>query len=200
MHWPAPRFPGRGLFALVVLAVFLVRSPAAETTAVPPPARVIRIGVLTDNYPYSFRDTDGVIKGLAFDLASAVEQVMGLKVERVYGTTEEITAAFRHGRVDLLQSYAQFPEREGEADFSVPWLNLAGTIFVRAGDNRIHEFADLRGRKVIVHSGSLGEAVLRRAGMDASIVHADSVAETLIRLARGEADATLASRLSALSL
>jgi signal transduction histidine kinase/ActR/RegA family two-component response regulator len=182
------------------LAVFPARSPAVETTAVSTPARVIRIGVLSDNYPYSFRDTDGVIKGFAFDLTAAVEQAMGLKVERVYGTTEEITAAFRNERVDLLQSYAQFPEREGEADFSVPWLNLAGTIFVRAGDTRIREFADLKGRKVLVHRGSLGEAVLRRAGMDASIVHADSVVETLIRLAQGEADATMSSRLSALSL
>ena len=169
-----------------------------ETT--PSQTRVVRLGVLTDNYPYSFRDTDGTIKGFAFDLATAVEQAMGLKVERVYGTTEEIRAAFRDGRIDLLQSYAQFPEREGEADFSVPWLNLAGTIFVRAGDTRIREFADLKGRQVLVHRGSLGEAVLRRAGMGASIVYADSVDQTLIRLARGEADATLASRLSALSL
>jgi signal transduction histidine kinase/ActR/RegA family two-component response regulator len=161
---------------------------------------VIRVGVLTDNYPYSFRDTDGVIKGFAFDLATAVERAMGLKYERVIGTTEEIRAAFRDGRIDLLQSYAQFPEREGEADFTVPYMNLAGTIIVRAGETRIHEFADLKDRQVLVHRGSLGEAVLRRAGMGTSIVYADSVDQTLIRLAQGEADATLASRLSAMSL
>lgn len=186
------------------MAAFLARGLAAEVAApVPPaptPARVIRMGVLTDNYPYSFLDTDGVIKGFAFDLAAAVERTMGLKVERVVGTTEEIRAAFRDGRIDLLQSYAQFPEREKEADFTVPYMNLAGTIIVRAGEKRIHEFADLQGRQVLVHRGSLGEAVLRRAGMGASIVYADSVDQTLIRLAQGEGDATLASRLSAMSL
>jgi len=194
-----PYFPR--WFGFFVFAWILAVAGAAQTGVPTPPAkRVVRVGVLTDNYPYSFRDTDGVIKGFAFDLTAAVDQAMGLKLERVEGTTEEIRAAFRDGRIDMLQSYAQFPEREGEADFSLPWLNLAGTIFVRVGDTRIHEFADLRDRKVLVHRGSLGEAVLRRAGMGTSIVYADSVDQTLIRLAAGEGDATLASRLSGLSL
>ncbi len=194
-----PYFPR--WFGFLVLAGILPLAGVAQVVAkMAPPVRVIRVGVLTDNYPYSFRDTDGVIKGFAFDMATAVEQAMGLKLERVPGTTEEIRAAFRDGRIDLLQSYAQFPEREGEADFTVPYLNLAGSVIVRTGETGIHEFADLRTRKVLVHRGSLGDAVLRRAGMSTSIVTADSVDETLNRLAKGEADATLSSRLSALSL
>src|SRR5690242_20288212 len=92
------------------LALAMVAASAAESES---GTRVVRVGVLTDNYPYSFRDTDGVTKGFAFDLASGVGRAMGWKVELVYGTTEEIRTAFRDGRVDVLQSYAQFPEREG---------------------------------------------------------------------------------------
>jgi len=195
------RTPFLRWFGLLAFAGILPIAGVAQTAPAAAPAqRVIRVGVLTDNFPYSFRDTDGVVKGFAFDLTSGVERAMGWKVEHVYGTTEEVRSGFRDGRIDVLQSYAQFPERESEADFSVPWLNLVGSIFVRKGETGIEEFADLRNRKVLVHRGSLGETVLRRSGMGASIVYADSVEQTLLRLARGEADATLASRLSALSL
>lgn len=168
---------------------------AAETGAT-----VKRVGVLTDNYPYSFRDEAGLVDGFAYELVREVEQVMGLRFERTVGSTEQIRQAFAGGRIDLLQSYAQFPEREEEVDFSVPYATMVGTIFVRQDETRIRTLADLRGRKVLVHRGSLGEAVLRRAGLADSIMHVDSVEQALWQLDRGEADATLASRLTGLAL
>ncbi len=187
-----------GFYALLGLA-----GSACAAEAVPPSAparRVVHIGVLTDNYPYSFRDTDGTITGFAYDVLQGVQEVMALKVERVPGTTEQIRAGFRDGRVDVMQSYAHFPERDAEADFSVPYMTMGGTIVARKDEKNIHALEDLRSRKVLVHRGSLGETVLRRAGLGASIVYADSVEQALLGVARGDADATLASRLSALVL
>eukprot|EP01034_Spumella_vulgaris_P011136 gene11136-14152_t len=75
-----------------------------------------------------------------------------------------------------------------------------GAIFVRDGERAITTLADLRGRKVAVHRGSLGETVLRRAGLGDSILLVDSVREALREVDRGGADATLASRLTGLAL
>ncbi|AOS44782.1 Blue-light-activated protein [Lacunisphaera limnophila] len=157
------------------------------------------VGVLTDNYPFSYTDEKGQITGFAFDLVNEIEGVMGLKWERVIGDTKDVNAAFREGRLGILQSYARFPEREGEADFSVPYLTLNGAIIVRKGDDRIKTLADLRGRRVLVHRASMGETILRKAGLGESVVYAESVEDALRKIDRGEADATLATRLTALT-
>jgi signal transduction histidine kinase len=190
-----------GVFLALVL--WLAAGPEARAAEPAPAARaprVVRVGVLTDNFPYSFRDDSGEIRGFAYDLIHGVEDVMGLRIERVIGSTEEIRAAFAAGRIDVLQSYAQFPERDGEADFSVPYITMSGSIIVRDGERGIQTVEDLRGRQVLVHRGSLGESVLVRAGLAGSVVHVDSVQQSLVKLAAGEGDATLATRLSALSL
>jgi signal transduction histidine kinase/ActR/RegA family two-component response regulator len=177
---------------------------AASGVAAEPPetrsGRVVRVGVVTDSYPYSYRVSDGVIAGFAWDVTQSVMEVMALRVRRVTGTTEEVRTAFNAGEVDLLQNYAQFPEREDDAAFSVPYLTLTGAIIVREGEQGIRTVEDLRTRKVLVHRNSLGDALLRRMGMENSIVHVESVRDSLRRLAAGEGDATLASRLSTLAL
>ena len=160
----------------------------------------VKVGVLHDNYPYSFRNEAGQIDGFAYELTREIEQVMGMHFERVVGSTEEIRRAFAEHRIDALQSFAQFPEREALADFSVPYLTMAGSIFVRSGEKGIRTLADLRGRRVPVHRGSLGETVLLRAGLADSIIYVDSVGQALQLIDRGEADATLASRLTGLAI
>ncbi len=167
------------------------------------PVRIVpiyRVGVLTDNYPYSFRDGDGRISGFAYDLVREIEKVMNLRMDRVTGTNTEIRVGFQQRRIDILQSWADFPERAADYDFSVPYLTMSGAIVVRSAERDIRSIADLNGRKVLVHAGSLGETVLKRAGLEASIMPAESVEQALIRLNRGEGDATMVSRLTGLAV
>ena len=125
---------------------------------------------------------------------------MALKFERVVGPTTEVNQAFVAGRLDMLQSYVQFPERNGLADFSVLYLTMTGAIFVRHGERSIKTLADLKGRHVLVHRGSLGDTVLRRAGLADSITYVESVEQAMVQLNRGEGDAVMISRLNGLAL
>jgi two-component system cell cycle sensor histidine kinase/response regulator CckA len=191
---PAARFACR--FWLTALAVFVALPSllrAAEVAGRP------KVGVLTDNYPFSFRETNGQLKGFACDIVNELERVTGIPFERVPGATAEVNGAFAAGRLDLLQSFAAAPERASLAEFSIPYLNMSGVIFVREGTTGIATLADLRGRRVGVHRGSLGENILRQAGLGDSIVFVESVAQALRQLDRGEIDATLASRLTGLA-
>ncbi len=186
-----------------VLFLLIVSSSQAATAkpAVSQQAgsRVIRMGVLEDNPPFSYLDNSGRIDGFAVDVIAAIEPIMGMHLERVSGPTTKINGAFMAGELDMLQTYASAPEREVYADFSVPYLMMSGAIIVRRGETGIQKLADLHGRRVLVHRGSVGEAVLRGAGLADTIVFADSVGDAMRRLAAGEADATLASRLTALA-
>lgn len=177
--------------------ILLTAHMGAAQPAAPQP---IRVGVLVDNYPFSFRDHDGRMRGFAYELLLEIEQVMGLQFERIEGTTKEISNAFEAGQIDVLQSLARSPERERTVEFSVPYLNMTGQIFVRLDETRVRSLTDLKGRKVLVHAGSLGEGVLQRAGLRDSIVQVESVEQALVRLNRGDGDATLATRLTGLSL
>lgn len=181
------------------LALFLSACLCARADiAVVPPAK--RVGMLEDNYPFSFRAADGTMQGFAVELTQAIEQVMGLRFERVTGPTREVHAKFAARELDFLQSYARFPEREHDVDFSVPYVTMTGALFVREGDRRLQSLEDCRGRRVAVHHGSLGETILRRAQLEGSIYRVDSVEKSLLAVAHGEADATLVSRLSGLAL
>src|SRR4051812_22976900 len=112
MHWSAKCLSGWRVLVLTVLAVFPAVGWTQTSASAPSPVRVVRVGVVTDSFPYSFRDTDGKLRGFAGDIMQGTAQAMALDLEPVVGTTEEIRAAFRDGRVDVLQNYAQMPERE----------------------------------------------------------------------------------------
>lgn len=159
-----------------------------------------KLGVLRDGYPFSFADDDGNLTGFAYELLDEIESVMALRFWRVAGTTMEINGAFERGEIDVLQSYAWSPERERVADFSAPYLTMNGTIMVRAGERRVRSLEDLRGMRILVHAGSLGESVLVRNGLADSVVRVKSVEEALVKVAAGEGDATLVGRLSGLAL
>ena len=182
----------------IMILLFAEMRPAFSQPANDTPS--IKIGVLVDNYPFSYRNQQGRMEGFAYELVREIELSMGLRFERVQGTTKEINSAFQSKQVALLQSYARFPEREAATDFSVPYLTMAGQIFVRQDETAIKSLADLKGRKVLVHRGSLGDQLLLKAGLGDSISYVDSVEQALVKLDRGEGDATLATRLTGLAL
>lgn len=165
----------------------------------PTDVQKVRVGVLTDNYPFSFRGSDGSIQGFAFELLQEIEKTMGFRFERIEGTTDEINPSFKEGKLDLLQSFARSPERQITTAFSEPYLIMENKIFVNKGETRIKTLADLNGRKVLVHKGSVGEQVLKNAGLEGSITFVESVEKALEMVNKGEGDATLATRLSGLT-
>jgi ABC-type amino acid transport substrate-binding protein len=57
----------------------------------------VSVGVLTDNYPFSFVDGSGRPVGYVVDLLAAIERTMGLTLRRVVGPTQQINGAFPRG-------------------------------------------------------------------------------------------------------
>ncbi|MBE2216170.1 MAG: transporter substrate-binding domain-containing protein [Opitutaceae bacterium] len=161
-------------------------------------AHTYTVGVLDDNPPFSFRDTDGRIRGYAVDLLAAIERTRQIRFERRVGPTDEIHALFEQGELDMLQSFVPNEARRRRWAFSVPYLRMTGIIFARRGATRLATLDDLRGRTVAVHAGSVGARILEEEGLGASIRIVRSVEEAFHRVESGEVDATLASRLTGL--
>ena len=191
------------LLAVASWLVLIALGSLSPVSAQPRPAeaageRSYRVAVMTDSFPYSFVDEQGNLAGFSWELTREVERVMGLKFDWVIGTSPELRDKFRAGQVDLLPHWARFAEREAEIDFSVPYLTMSGALFVRSEERGVQGLEDMRGRRVAVVQGGLGETVLRRAGMEDAMVGAPNVEAALRKVAAGEADAAIAARLTGL--
>lgn len=125
---------------------------------------------------------------------------MSIKIRRIEEPSSVLFERFQKGELDLMQSLSPGPGRETYADFSVHFMVLQGSYFVRKNDTRYQTPADLNNAVVAMPGrNSIGEKHLRDSGIAARLVHTRSVEESLIELNSGLHDATFATRLSALS-
>lgn len=152
-------------------------------------------------FPYQFRDRDGQLKGFANDVADAVARAMNLPIQRVALPNSGLAGALRTGRVDVLQFWAETPERHQWADFSVPIARFETVAIVRKDDTRIQQLKDLAGKRVgIGQAGTVGHRYLRLEQPEAIPVYSETSEEFLRLLSAGEIDAAVMSRLTAVSM
>jgi two-component system, cell cycle sensor histidine kinase and response regulator CckA len=118
-----------------------------------------------------------------------------------WASWEEFRTSFLSGESIIMPYYGRVPEREKHYDFSVPYLELQGTLFVRKDNNLIQEISDLNGRElVIVSKGSVGDQFVSDYHLNPHVVYEDSLKQAFQELNDGQHDAVFSSRLTALSI
>jgi ABC-type amino acid transport substrate-binding protein len=133
----------------------------ARAQAEPPKERDLNqpivFAVSEATFPYSFRDTDGQLKGFSHDLTTAVARAMHLKFRREVLPVPEIGPALRSGRVDVIQWWGETSERRVWAEFSMPIVRFETIAVVRKDDPHIKKLSDLKGKRVAVgQRGNVG--------------------------------------------
>ncbi len=140
-------------------------SNAVSSIAAQVPASVRSQGTLTvaadaTYAPNEFIGTDGhTVVGMDADLAQALGQVMGLKVNMVNATFDTIIPGLVSGKYDLgMSSFTDTKAREQTVDFVTYYV--AGTSFYvkSSGGPNIASLADLCGHKVAVEKGTTQQA------------------------------------------
>lgn len=181
------------------LAVGLGLTPACALaeTAVERAARTgeISLGVYDDIPPYVMRKGDGDLEGYAIDvaglIAEAVSDYLGKPVKVVSESSPDAEALFRqvhNGSIDLMCG-AQFTwEREMFVDFSLPF-GLSGIRLLTTQKGIDGTPDSLRGRRVGVIKGSLGEATLQSVQAQATLSPVSSFSEGISALRSGRIDA-----------
>jgi polar amino acid transport system substrate-binding protein len=135
-------------------------SGKAGSIAAQVPAAIKAKGTLTaaadaTYAPNEFIGPDGhTVVGMDADLAKAIGQVLGLRINMVNATFDTIIPGLASGKYDLgMSSFTDTLERQKTVDFVTYFI--AGTSFyVKAGGPGIASLAGLCGHKVAVEKGT----------------------------------------------
>ena len=186
-----PRLDGlRAVLAVLCVAASLAAAAVGHCAEFGPGVtRPVVVGGDRDYPPYEYLDKNGQPAGFNVDLARAIGEVMGMRVEFRLGSWAEMRQALLDGEVDILEGMSFSEERAAEeVDFAPPSAVVNHAIFARKGERIARSLDDLAGKTVIVHRRGYMHDQLAARGYEKNLVLTDTPADGLRLLASGVGD------------
>ncbi|WP_109770060.1 ABC transporter permease subunit [Mycolicibacterium fortuitum] len=149
-------------------------------------AGVLRVGTEGVYSPFSYHDTaTNQLVGYDVDVARAVGDKLGVRVEFVETPWDSIFAALEANRFDVVANEVTItPERQAKYDLSQPYSIGEGVIVTRASDNSIKTLADLKGKVTAENATSNWSEIARKAGARVEAVEGFTQAIKLLNQGR----------------
>lgn len=161
---------------------------------------VLRVGMDASYPPFEFVDGAGQFLGLDVDLAQALAERWGVRLEIANVGFDGLYDALRNKKFDLIVSALPYdPFLRKDFAFSYAYFN-AGLRWVARPDV-LATLADPSGKRVAVQTGSAADVharTLQRRFPQMALVMRAEVADVQDALARGDADAAILDGVSAL--
>ncbi|GAA1666221.1 hypothetical protein MMUR_03140 [Mycolicibacterium murale] len=179
----------RALLAVFVLAALVTAACGGSSGGESDPiksAGVLRVGTEGVYAPFSYHDpATGELVGYDVDVAKAVGEKLGVRVEFVETPWDSIFAALEADRFDIVANEVTInPERQAKYDLSQPYSVGEGVIVTRADDNSIRSLADIAGKTAAENATSNWSEVARQAGANVEAVEGFTQAITLLNQGR----------------
>jgi polar amino acid transport system substrate-binding protein len=151
------------LFAVTLAAVLPFTAHAEGTLERIKAEGVLRNAVVNDYPPFSFINAENKLEGFDIDIAQAVADKLGVKLETVTPGWEAIVSGQWSERWDLsIGSMTPTAARAEVLDFAGIYYASPSVLVVHKDDTSINSAADLTGKKVGVGTGSTYEAYLQK--------------------------------------
>ena len=155
------------------------------------------LGLDADFAPMGFTQDDGQIVGFDIDLANAVAEKMGVKVEVKPIDWDSKDMELSSGKIDVIwNGFSITDERRKEVLFSNPYLSTKQSVIVKAGSD-IKTKADLAGKKIALQDGSTSEDALKADTATYETIGDDNISrfkensQVLMEVDAGRADAAV---------
>jgi PAS domain S-box-containing protein len=153
-----------------------------------------------DYPPFALVRPDGTADGFSVDLLKAVAHAADYQVNIAVGPWAQIKEQLAQGQLDVLPLVSYSAQRDKVYDFTVPYLQMRGAVFVRQGETTIHHLGDLQGKEVIVMRGDTAHEYALSEKLSDQLILVDSFEEAMVLLASGKHDAVLCQYLMGLQL
>lgn len=188
----AVRDSGVVALAAGLMVAFLPMAASAQTLDNIHQNQVVKVGVLLENAPFGFIDTNGTPVGFNVDVAYLIAERLGddIKVEVVPTTNTSRIANLTTGGIDIaVATISMLPERAEVIQFSKPY-SLTENLIVAAKDLEVADFDDLKGKRIGVGQGSSAEnQLLKMAPPEVNLQTFADRAASLQALQSGQVDA-----------
>lgn len=176
----------------VILSLALVLALGISAVA---EEKVLKVGMEGTYAPYTYHDDSGALIGFEVDVANAIGEKIGYKVEFVEGAWDSLFPALDAGTIDVIMNQVTITDARLETyDFSTPYVYTRPVLIVAADNDEITSFEDLAGRKA-------AEALTSNYGELAKSYGAEIIGQDVFALAielvkGGEADAVVNDELT----
>ncbi|MCI5208880.1 MAG: histidine kinase, partial [Candidatus Electrothrix sp. ATG2] len=144
-----------------------------------------------DYPPFALVRPDGTADGFSVELLKSVVEAADFNINISVGPWHDIKQQLKEGRLDVLPLVAYSNEREKYFDFTVSYLKMHGTIFVRKGETSIRSEADLKDKKVLIMLGDAAHEYAISRNLSEKLILTSSFEEAMLLLSSGRCDAVL---------
>lgn len=174
---------------MILLAALMLTACGSSTSNGDNPVKsagVLRVGTEGVYSPFSYHDpATGQLVGYDVDVARAVADKIGVKVEFVETPWDSIFAALEANRFDVVANEVTInDERKAKYDLSEPYSVGEGVIVTRADNNAIKTLDDLKGKVAAENATSNWSEVARKAGARVEAVEGFTQAIKLLNQGR----------------
>jgi cystine transport system permease protein len=146
---------------------------------------VLRVGTEGVYAPFSYHGANGELVGYDVDVAKAVGEKLGVRVEFVETPWDAMFAALEANRFDVVANEVTInAERTAKYDLSKPYSVGEGVIVTRADDDSVKSLADLKGKVAAENATSNWSEVARKAGAGVEAVEGFTQAIKLLNQGR----------------
>lgn len=151
---------------------------------------VITVGTEGTYSPYTYHDESGKLVGYDVEVAEAVGEKLGVKVEFVETEWDSIISGLDAGRFDIIVNQVTITdERKEKYDFSTPYTYIYGVLLTSKDNKDIKGFDDIKGLKSANSLTSNWHEIAESHG--AEIVGVDGFQQSVELIASGRADVTV---------
>ncbi|MCI5208712.1 MAG: diguanylate cyclase [Candidatus Electrothrix sp. ATG2] len=187
----------RPLFSFFFLLLCSFSAPAPHCYA---QQQTLQSASELDYPPFALVRPDGTADGFSVELLKAVAYAANFNINISVGPWHKIKQQLKQGHIDVLPLVAYSTQRDEYFDFTVPYLQMHGTIFVRKGETSIRSEADLKGKKVLIMLGGAAHEYAISRNLSEKLILTSSFEEAMLLLSSGRCDAVLCQYLMGLQL
>lgn len=181
--------------AAALQTALLAPALAGENLAAVKDAGVLKIGTEGTYAPFTYHDESGKLVGFDVEIGEAIAERLGVKAEFLEGKWDGLIAGLDASRYDaVINQVGITEERKKKYDFSEPYIASKAVLIVRADDDSIKDFADLKGKKAAQSLTSNFGKLAEQSG--AELVGTDGFDQSIQLVLTGRADATINDSLS----
>lgn len=157
--------------------------------------KVLKVGMEGTYAPYTYHDEDGTLTGFEVDMANAIGEKIGYKVELVETEWDSMIEALDAGNFDIIMNQVTITdERKEKYDFSTPYIYTKPVLIVASDNEEITSFEDINGKRAAEGLTSNFGELAKSYG--AEIVGQDKFALAMECVLSGEADCAINDELT----